>query len=119
MLCICYNAADLLVNPTQFDNLPATIQEALVCGTPVVASNVGGVSDLVRHRENGYLARLDALQEFADGVLCLLSDHVLWRRLSDNARQAAIRGYHDESIAQSMVAIYEEETVRRDKILPA
>ena len=115
MLRICYNAADLLIQPTQFDNLPGTIQEALACGTPVIASNVGGVPDLVRHKENGYLARPDAPQEFADGVHCLLSDTGLRKQLSLNARRIAVEEYSYRVIAPRMTDIYGEEINSHNK----
>lgn len=115
MLRICYNAADLLIQPTQFDNFPGTIQEALACGIPVVASRVGGIPDLVRHKENGYLARPDVPQEFADGVHCLLSDPVFWEQLSLNARRIAVEEYSYRLIAQKMADIYDEEITRHNK----
>ncbi|MBE9012965.1 glycosyltransferase, partial [Pseudanabaenaceae cyanobacterium LEGE 13415] len=44
---IVYSAADLFVFPTRADNLPLVLQESLACGTPMIACDVGGVSDLV------------------------------------------------------------------------
>ncbi|MEX2411860.1 MAG: glycosyltransferase, partial [Candidatus Paceibacterota bacterium] len=51
-----YALSDLFVLPSKEDNLPNTVLEAMSCGTPVVAFNIGGVPDMVDHKENGYLA---------------------------------------------------------------
>jgi len=55
-LGLWYAAADLLLFPSLSDNLPITIQEAMAAGTPVVAFDVGGVPELVRHDHTGWLA---------------------------------------------------------------
>ncbi|MCC5931176.1 MAG: glycosyltransferase [Cyclobacteriaceae bacterium] len=49
-----YNLADIFVAPSLEDNLPNTVLESLMCGTPVIAFNIGGMSDMI-HVENGIL----------------------------------------------------------------
>jgi glycosyltransferase involved in cell wall biosynthesis len=107
MLRICYNAADVLLNPTQFDNLPGIVQESLSCGTPVVASEVGGVPDLVRPLDNGYLTHLQDPRDFAAGLAMTLGEPDEWQRLALNARQGAIREYSAEPVARLMAGLYE------------
>jgi glycosyltransferase involved in cell wall biosynthesis len=50
-----YNVAEFLILPSRSEGFPTVVGEAMACGTPVVASDVGGVSELVVHGENGYL----------------------------------------------------------------
>ncbi|MDB6022891.1 MAG: glycosyl transferase, group 1 family [Pedosphaera sp.] len=54
-LGLCYAAADVVIYPSLADNLPITIQEAMAAATPVLAFSVGGVPELVRHNQTGWL----------------------------------------------------------------
>lgn len=51
-----YAAADAFVMPSREDNLPNVMLESLACGTPVIAFPIGGVLDVIEHKENGWLA---------------------------------------------------------------
>lgn len=74
-IALAYNAADIMVAPSLADNLPYTIFEALACGTPVVAFNIGGIPDLVQHKMNGYLATPQNAEDLAMGIhFCLEHD---------------------------------------------
>lgn len=63
-----YNTADLLVLPTEMDNLPNMVKEASACGVPCVGFDVGGMPDMVDHLETGYLARPYDIDELARGI---------------------------------------------------
>ena len=52
-----YAAADIFVAPSLQDNLPNTVIEAIACGTPCAAFNIGGMPEIIEHCSNGYLAR--------------------------------------------------------------
>lgn len=53
---LAYNAADIFVHPALADNLPNVVMEAIACGTPVVGFPVGGVPEMVRPGQTGWLA---------------------------------------------------------------
>jgi glycosyltransferase involved in cell wall biosynthesis len=61
------NAVDLLVLPSAFEGMPITVLEALACGLPVVATDVGGVSLVVHDRANGRLTG-HAPEEIAEAI---------------------------------------------------
>ncbi len=71
-LALAYQAADIFVCPSVEDAGPMMIPEAMMCGTPVVAFNMGGAPDLIDHEENGYLAELADTSDLASGILRLL-----------------------------------------------
>jgi len=84
-----YQAADLFVCPSLEDAGPMMIPEALLCGTPVVAFEMGGAPDLIRSGRNGQLAKLRDVAGLAAGINKIL-EHPKPEELSRNARQDAI-----------------------------
>ena len=72
-MTMLYSACDVFVLPSQQDNLPNTILEALACGTPCVGFDTGGVSDLIQHQTNGYLATLQNTDDLVQGINWVLS----------------------------------------------
>lgn len=64
-----YAACDLFVLPSLQDNLPNTVLEAMSCGCPTVAFNIGGISDMIDHEVNGYLANPKDAYALASGIL--------------------------------------------------
>jgi glycosyltransferase involved in cell wall biosynthesis len=67
-----YNMADLLVLPSEMEGVPMVILESLACGTPVVATNVGGIADIVKNGENGFVLDDAAPPNLAEAI-CLAS----------------------------------------------
>jgi glycosyltransferase involved in cell wall biosynthesis len=67
-LRMVYSAADVFVITSRQDNLPNTGLESQACGTPVVAFDVGGLSDIVIHLETGYLAKPFAIPDLVNGI---------------------------------------------------
>jgi glycosyltransferase involved in cell wall biosynthesis len=55
LISIIYSAADVFVIPSLMDNLPNTVLESIMCGTPVIGFPVGGIPDMVEDGFNGYL----------------------------------------------------------------
>jgi glycosyltransferase involved in cell wall biosynthesis len=65
---LSYNAADVFIAPSVADNLPTTVLESLACGTPVIGFNVGGIPDMIRDRQNGYLAKYKDAYSIYEGI---------------------------------------------------
>lgn len=103
-----YNAADLFVTPSLYENLPNTIMEAMACGTPCVGFQIGGIPEMISHRENGYVARYRDAADLAEGILWALRDE-LHTTLSANARRKVVDEYSQEKVAQQYRKIYEHE----------
>ena len=71
-LVLSYQAADVLACPSIQDSGPAMINESLMCGTPVVAFEMGVARDLIETARTGYVARLEDYRDFASGLQSLL-----------------------------------------------
>jgi glycosyltransferase involved in cell wall biosynthesis len=65
---LVYNAADVFIVPSLADNQPTIVQESLACGTPVVGFNIGGIPDMIKHKENGYLAEYKNSEDIVAGI---------------------------------------------------
>ena len=68
-----YSAADLCVVPSYYESFGLVALESLACGTPVVATNVGGIGDVIRQGENGYMVIDNAPHRLADKIALILS----------------------------------------------
>lgn len=75
---LLYNAADVFVIPSLAENFPNTILESLACGTPVVAFNIGGIPDLIKHEQTGYLAKYKDELDLANGINWVLNNLALF-----------------------------------------
>jgi len=70
-----YNAADVVIVPSRSENFSNTILESLSCGTPVVGFDIGGNSDLIDHKQNGYLAKPFDTMDLARGVIWCIENN--------------------------------------------
>lgn len=100
-----YNLADVFVLPSLEDNLPNMVMEALACGVPVVAFNQGGIPEMVNHKQNGYVAKYESIEDFAEGINWVLNNKNV--DLKANARQKVIDNYSEDLIAQKYTAVYQ------------
>jgi O-antigen biosynthesis protein len=80
---------DILILPSLFDGRPIVVLEALACGVPVIASNIGGLPSLIDEGQNGYLVPVGDVQGFVDRISIVQKDASLLTRLKLNARRTA------------------------------
>ena len=104
LMSIAYNAADAFVIPSTEDNLPNTMLEAIMCGTPVIGFSVGGIKDAITNGLNGYLSEEVTSEGLAKAITTFI-DH----RASFNAeviRQDALQRYAPQIQATNYLALY-------------
>ncbi len=101
-----YNSADIYVAPSLQDNLPNTVMEAMGCGVPVVAFNVGGIPDMIDHNINGILATPRSSEELANGIKRLLTDDNLRKTFSINARDKVVKNFDEKIVAEKYLEVY-------------
>lgn len=105
-LAIIYAAADVFVAPSIQDNLPNTIMEAIACGTPCVAFNIGGMSDLIEHKKNGYLAQSLEIESLSQGISWIIGDSDRHQSLRNYARKKAEREFSLEVQARRYIELF-------------
>jgi D-inositol-3-phosphate glycosyltransferase len=106
-LPLFYSAADVCVVPSFYESFGLVALEAMACGTPVVASRVGGLAGTVRDGETGYLIPWRCPEPFAERLELLLDNEELRRAMGHSAREAVER-YRWGNVAEAVVAIYRE-----------
>ncbi len=102
-----YNAADLFVTPSLQENLPNTIMESMACGTPCVGFNIGGIPEMIDHKQNGYVASYKDAQDLAKGLMWVL--HETTGTLASNARNKVLENYSENIIAKKYIDVYNKE----------
>jgi glycosyltransferase involved in cell wall biosynthesis len=99
-------AADALVAPSRQENLANTVMEALACGTPAVAFDVGGMPDLIEPGVNGVLVPPFDTRALAEAIAWVLDDPERRRRLGLAARAKVEREYSLGVLAQRYMTLY-------------
>ena len=108
--------ATVVVQPSRKEGWGLTVVEANACGTPVVANDVPGLRDSVRHGETGLIAARGSESAFAAALASILSDPELRARLALGARRWAAR-FTWEAAAEAMATVI--VAAARRKPLPA
>ena len=102
-----YNAADVTIVPSFSENLSFTIMESLACGTPVVAFNIGGNSDMIDHKKNGYLALPYEVEELANGIQWCIENNYN-NALGVAGRKKVEEKFTIEKIADEYIELYKK-----------
>ncbi|MCM1575918.1 MAG: glycosyltransferase [Bacteroides sp.] len=98
-----YNSVDLLLYASYRDNLPNMIMEAMACGVPVVAFPIGGIPDMVKHKQTGYCAANE--DDYVQGCLWCLQ-HA--DSLSQNALKKVQTEYLYSVVANQYQQLYND-----------
>lgn len=101
-----YNSADVFIAPSLEDNLPNTIMESMACGTPVVAFDVGGIPDMVDNGKNGILTKPKSVEELAGGILKIISDDELQRKMGIESREKILNAFDQASVVRKYKELY-------------
>jgi glycosyltransferase involved in cell wall biosynthesis len=103
-----YAAFDALVLPSANEGTPVSVIEALAAGTPVVATRVGGVPDVVREGEEGFLVETGATDDLAERLCRLAGDAELRQRLGQSGRERVLKRYSVERLLDDVDRLYRE-----------
>lgn len=102
------NCADLFLIPSQSESFGLAALEAMSCGLPVISSSVGGLPELVRHNETGYIAEIGDIDRMARYTLDLLTNDKKYKMFSDKARKRAHDKFRKDIIIPQYESYYEK-----------
>jgi glycosyltransferase involved in cell wall biosynthesis len=107
VVALYYQSADVYIHAAPEDNFPNTILESLACGTPVVATAVGGIPEQIIDGENGFLVPAGDSRAMATQIEQILSDDDLRHRISKSAADSARRLFDLERAADNYLKWFE------------
>jgi glycosyltransferase involved in cell wall biosynthesis len=110
-----YSVAHLFVIPSLQDNLPNTILESMLCGTPVVGFKTGGIPEMIDHKRNGYMAGFKSSADLAKGMLWILNSES-YDTLSQETLESAERRYSKMKAVDAHIQLYKSLVSITDSI---
>jgi glycosyltransferase involved in cell wall biosynthesis len=103
-----YNAADIFVFPTlRLESFGIVIAEAMACGTPVIASNIGSIPDVIDNGVNGVLIPPGDFEELASQIRRLFKDTDYSKMLSENGRLKATNRFGLGRMVKETIRVFE------------
>jgi len=103
-----YKAADISVFPSTYEPFGIVALEAMLAENPIVVSDIGGLNEIVQHRENGMKSYAGNANSIADSVLELLYDHQLCSNIVKKAKNKVRNEYNWNKIAQDTHFTYQK-----------
>ena len=100
--------AYLSILPSHDDNCPWAIIESLSMGTPVIASKVGGIPELIQDRIDGFLVPPDDPKALAEKIALLLSDKKLRDKMGKNARKKFLEKFEQKNSIKNQIEFFEK-----------
>lgn len=107
-LSLLYSAADVFILPSTQENLANTIMEAMACGTPCVAFEIGGMPDLIEHQKTGYLAQPYWIDDLATGIAWTIENIDRQQQLSSRSREKVEQEFTQARQAHRYRSLFEE-----------
>ena len=101
-----YDAADIYLNSSNIDNMPASIIEAFASGLPVVTTNAGGIPYIVEHEQTGLLVNCDDDEAMANAAIRLLEEDDLAAQVVERARTQCHANYTWTAVRDEWLKLY-------------
>lgn len=100
------NKSELFILPSFYEGCPKVLLEAMSCGVPCIGTDVKGIREIIKHKENGFLCNTDA-PSIRKAILNVLSNEELRIKLSKNARKTIVERFSLENTLKKEREIYE------------
>jgi D-inositol-3-phosphate glycosyltransferase len=102
-----YSAAEMVIMPSHYESFGMVALESMACGTPVIASMVGGLAHLVEDGVTGFHVPVEDHRALGENISALLKDKALRYRMGHDAFAFA-KKFSWENIADRMIQLYRE-----------
>jgi len=106
---------DIIALTSLNEGTPVSVIEALASTNPVISTKVGGVEDIVQENESGLLYDLDDESGFADGLLTLISDSDMRKKMGEIGKQFVLEQYHYLRLAREVEQLYDKLLQKTDR----
>lgn len=103
-------SGDIFVHPSGADVLPRSVKEASLMEKPIIASNVGGIPEIVRNNQTGYLCNVNDVDQWIEKIRFLLDNPDVARKFGKNAREYVTKTFDWRKIAEDFLKIFKDFT---------
>ncbi len=107
-----YSIADLFVLASEREGCPLSILEAMSSRVPVIATNVGGIPEIVENREEGFLVNLGDIEGVADKSIEILTNDRLWLDMGKAGRKRVMKDFTANKIIPQYESFYRKVAIR-------
>lgn len=101
-----YNKSKILLITSRFEGIPNIIYESLACETPVISSNVGGISEVINHNKNGFLFDIKNSKKVVDVILNLINNDNLLNEFGRKGRKLMKEQFSWDIIVNQIISVY-------------
>ena len=106
-----YNKASIVVLNSFEEGFGLALSESMLCGSAVIGTESGGITDIIQHEKTGLLVPLDNPEALSKAILRLTSDRELWKQISDAGYTFATETYQSEPLAKRYAQIVKDALV--------
>lgn len=110
-----YAASDMVVVPSEYEPFGIINIEAMAMAKPVIAADVGGISEIIDDGKTGFLVKKDDLNEFTDKITLLAGDKVVCQNIGQKAVERIQRHFQWDDVSQRYLCAYRESLERRSE----
>jgi len=101
------NKSEIFILPSLYEGCPKTLLEAMACGLSCIGTNVEGIKEILKHKENGYLCKTD-VNSIKKAISEVLNDKALQQEISQNAKQTILENFNLEKVIKKELDVYKE-----------
>lgn len=101
-----FNMIDVMVNISDYESFGVSVIEAMACENAVVATNTGGLKEIIENESFGALVEVGNIAQTTHAIEMYLLDNQLKKRVGENARKKVIEKYNWQDNLQQMIAVY-------------